>query len=761
MRALSLVAGVVLLGVAPSGHAQTSCAALTERALARYRARADYAVVVRAARQARECAGAQAAPDLYAAEAWGLVNDERWEELVALGEAFSRRPRTVVATLDVLARVEGSAGVALVVQGRAAEGFARQRAVLAWLPATRPLLRASALSSLAWSYGLLGAYAEADTLYEAMTATVERHLYGPARRPLRLRARSERAGNLLAWYEHDRLPDPSRRLALALNLAREAYTLSVAEADEASAAIALLFEGEALHYLGDLGAAEAALRRVQALPDATYWPYAEWDLARIAARRGRDAEALRRYDRALTALDHDAGDARDLHYEVGALHERAGRLGAADAAYRASLAALDRFVAEAGTDDSWLRIQSVWQRPYRGLSRIYARQGRFADALTVLDAAHARFLRLYRARAAALDTARNRTIAALLAAQEAVRDSLADATTEALRQRLAHRDDALRARLARLTPALPSAPLDVYRLQRVLRGRGQVLVAFLLDAPEPFLRRPAASFAFVVTADTVAGVTLALDAPAADSLVAAISPVLNGASPGLSDRGFSLSALHALYARTFGPVQPLIGAARRIVVVPDGPLFHVPMAALVVQRTPRPVFLGATAALSTEVAAQLLLEDAPRAAGRTDVLVAGRSRFSGGLPPLAHVRRETAGIHRRLRDARVLLDGAATEPRVLAEARQASVLHLATHTDLRSASPLYYALHLSPGGPEDGLLRLHELQRHSLPLGLVVLSGCAPARARGWRASSTASGRQAPAAPSPRSGSWTMGRWPI
>ncbi|HYE58034.1 MAG TPA: hypothetical protein VD948_05995, partial [Rhodothermales bacterium] len=438
MRALSAVTRGLLLALclAPAADGAAPCAALTERAMALYRARADYAAVIEAARSARTCGGTRAHPDLYAAEAWGLVNEERWDELVALGEVFARRPAAMAVSLDALTRVESNAGVALVVRGRAAEGLARQRAVLARLPATRPLLRASVLSSLAWSHGLLGAYAEADTLYEAMGATVEQHLYGPARQPLSLRARSERAGNLLAWHENDRLLDAPRQLTLALQLAREAHALALEDGDDASAAIALLFEGEALHYLGNLHGAETALHRVRALPDETYWPYADWDLARLAARRGRDAEAEHLYRRALLALAHDAGDERDVLYELGAVYERAGRWRDAEAAYRAALRALARFAAAAGTDDSWLRNQSVWQRPYRGLSRVLVRQQRVAEAFTVLDAAHARFLTLYRTRAATLDTARTATLSALLAAQEAVRDSLSRASTEAERLRL-------------------------------------------------------------------------------------------------------------------------------------------------------------------------------------------------------------------------------------------------------------------------------------------------------------------------------------
>ena len=81
--------------------------------------------------------------------------------------------------------------------------------------------------------------------------------------------------------------------------------------------------------------------------------------------------------------------------------------------------------------------------------------------------------------------------------------------------------------------------------------------------------------------------------------------------------------------------------------------------------------------------------------------------------------------------SRVYIGAEAREDVVKSEARQARILHFATHGMLNNASPMYSNLELAPGGPnEDGLLEAWELMQLDLKAELAVLSACETARGR-------------------------------
>ena len=675
---------------------------------------------------------------MFAVEVWSLANRERWADLIALSDTFLAQ-HTRADGLEAFATVMRESGVALVFSGRAAEGLARQQTALALLPSTRPRLRANGYSALAWSAQHLNDHGSADRHYAAMDSVVAEHVGGRARRPLRLRALSERSGNLIAWHEAGARLKPAS-LERALALAREAGVLARAETDPTSATIALLFEGEALHYLGRLDEAEAALRTVRASADETLWYYADWDLGRVALRRGRFADAERHLRAALawvTAND-DPEDIRNLLYELGALYETQGRLDEAAGAHRAAIDALERYQARTGADDQWLGAQHVWQRPYRGLCRVLVRQGRTAEAFALIDGARARYLGLFQARAARLarGDAEARRLAATFAALEAARDSLAVPLPEHARARLEARVQTLQ-NLGDRATALPRTPrLDFAALYEHLGEHGQTVVAYVLDEAEPFLARAPLSLAFVVTPDTTVAVVLGVHAPGVEWLVGAVGGAfLGGEAAGVTGRSFDLTALGALYRAVLAPVRARI-AGRRLVVIPDGALFAVPFGALVTRSASRfdvrgARFVAEDLAVSTELAAGLLVRPAPPEAFTSEALIVGRSRFAGeGLADLPNVRRELARVRGAFNRPDLLREDGATEAAFFDRAASARVVHIATHADLSDVSPLYHALRFAPGAGGDGRLRLHELRRHMLPNALVVLSGCRTARGR-------------------------------
>jgi CHAT domain-containing protein/Tfp pilus assembly protein PilF len=179
------------------------------------------------------------------------------------------------------------------------------------------------------------------------------------------------------------------------------------------------------------------------------------------------------------------------------------------------------------------------------------------------------------------------------------------------------------------------------------------------------------------------------------------------------------------------PARHLMANAARIIISPDGPLWDVPFAALVVNAAGAPEYLGEqkpiTYATSLTCFAQsrselprLPVGMAPRA------LVVGQTR---GLLPYS--RREAEQVA-ALYGSHPLTGAAATETTVRARIGGADVIHLATHS-LSLPLPMSSGIVLAESGraapgddsSEDGLLQAWEIQSQlKLRAELVVLSAC-------------------------------------
>lgn len=183
----------------------------------------------------------------------------------------------------------------------------------------------------------------------------------------------------------------------------------------------------------------------------------------------------------------------------------------------------------------------------------------------------------------------------------------------------------------------------------------------------------------------------------------------------LADARRELAALHALL---LGPVLPAIGDARRLIVVPHGPLHTIPFHALwdgerhvvetyEVQYAPSASLLGYLAAV----------ED--RAAPGGGALVVG---VPDALAP--RIGAEAKRVAATLGAGRLLLGVDATAERVVAAARPADVIHLACHGRFSVESPLASGLKLA-----DRWLTVRDIYALRLRASLVTLSGCDTGRA--------------------------------
>jgi CHAT domain-containing protein/tetratricopeptide (TPR) repeat protein len=238
----------------------------------------------------------------------------------------------------------------------------------------------------------------------------------------------------------------------------------------------------------------------------------------------------------------------------------------------------------------------------------------------------------------------------------------------------------------------------------------------------------------------------------------------------LADHGLGFrkpaSDLAALLLR---PAKPLLQTRKRLVIVPDGPLWDLPFQALLLANDR---FLledfalcyapSATALVEmsrTRKQRQSASEDSSTllAVGNPAVIPRGIARANSTLrtdkpAPIPEAEQEVTSIAAIYGEARskVLVGAEAREGLVKAEAPKCRILHFATHGKLDDASPMYSHLVLAqPAAPpglsikpgssitldstrdyDDGLLEAWEVMQMELKADLVVLSACETARGR-------------------------------
>ncbi len=289
------------------------------------------------------------------------------------------------------------------------------------------------------------------------------------------------------------------------------------------------------------------------------------------------------------------------------------------------------------------------------------------------------------------------------------------------------------------SPARTSPPMpDVAGLQRRLLGRGSLLLAFSLGEKRSFL--------WAVTREEFRAFTLPrrleIEAVAQGFAEATRSPRL--------DRAETRDALgEKLAAMLLGPVAAELGASR-LLLVPQGKLQGVPWAALPDPADPtgrRYLVEQHEIALLPSVATLAAIRAGPGAERRE---ARGVTVFADPVyqpddprlpvpveaPPtawarLAHAEDEAEAIlavSPSADDLSMRGLSACRESFEQAEWSRTGTLHFATHAEIDARQPELSRLVLSlfdeQGRKRDGSLRAFEISRLSLPVDLVVLSGC-------------------------------------
>lgn len=302
--------------------------------------------------------------------------------------------------------------------------------------------------------------------------------------------------------------------------------------------------------------------------------------------------------------------------------------------------------------------------------------------------------------------------------------------------------------LARLDPASVAFERPrVATLEQVQAAlaRDEALIAFQLTATP--LDDP---WALVVARDTAAAVPLpAAGVEAAMGLYLGLVARRDGAEVAAADR-LSSALLEPVLAR-LGP------EVSRLIVVPDGQLYRIPMAALPVSPGGHPLALRFELALVSSATQFVEARRGPQAAlPRAALAVAGSSQQTKGIPswfgevdslrfglsqglPLPNARAETLGVVKALGGhSRALHEERASETSLKrTDLVPYGVLHLAVHAVSNQDWPARSAVLLpARARDDDGLLQPREIAQLDLDGTLVVLAACDSASGQNERGGS-------------------------
>jgi tetratricopeptide (TPR) repeat protein len=488
----------------------------------------------------------------------------------------------------------------------------------------------------------------------------------------------------------------------------------------------LAYEGDLATAAGDLSRARAIYESELAfntrLGDTSQVFDFERGLASIDLRAGARAQATRDLDSAvaLAKADHHP------EWAVGVDLERA-LIALADSQPARAVALLDRYVGTRDTSEHLMRYEGRVLRAeaYAAANRLGDAERELAGAEDEIDGWRARLterdLRLLVFQAGPQEV-NDRDMHIAIVIHALALGGRAPAAF-ALAERRRARDLADRiAQLSALDPnnAAPSATAYRVTADSVagMLDSTTALVEFVTGA------RSAPTTVFVVSRTGVS----AYPAPSADSLAAPI-----GRFVALLEAGQDPRAL----ARSLGAALVKFDA-RRIIVVPDGPLHRLPFDALIgpdgrtlVERTT--ISIAPSAGVLLALRRRAIADRAPRILAFGDpafVSSTGTGEYRSavvatGLPRLRESGTEARMVAGFARIATVRLGDSASAAYLKHAALDSfTVLHFATHAIVDDRSADRTALVLSPSGGESGVVTPSDVAGLHLHADLIVLSAC-------------------------------------
>lgn len=581
-------------------------------------------------------------------------------------------------------------------------------------------------------------------------------------RPMRIRSLNVQADLLIAQAAEYRAgaEDSVRK---AITLLNHSQRLQRGRPADEETVRSFMLRGDAYIALGNLYDVEGLYRQSLDIARGLEDPYLVFRATHLLGRLYTKTGVFGKAETFLLDAFARIDAARHIDYkrrlvnDIGYLYERWAKPTEATIYYQQAIAFTEQYHESLRLTDWSAMALSAWREPFRGQARVHFMQAQMEDAFKVLEGTRARHLQDLLTHAVLLGTLptedRHR-YDSLSTRLDVVLSRLSDERRSA-EERIAlevEQSHIIAERRALLKLGAPFSPPPIEDLQRHLRQSGQAVLSYFIDTEDLYPHRPARSYCFVLTQDTMMAVPLQVSESAVLALLEQVSPLLTqpDASPGMPARIYGLRPLHQLYELLFAPVAPYVQQHDRLVIIPDGPLFMLPFAALVQNdveegRLAEASFLVDNHAIAYELATALLLrEEAPPAEATYDLVAFGKADFAdyasgdhpvpalgrGVLNNLDAVPRELAAISKGFRKSLKRIDAEATEAAFFALSDSIMILHMASHTLLQPSLPMDNAIVLSRDEPDDGLLYLYEIRQHFLAAQLVVLSGCNTARGR-------------------------------
>jgi tetratricopeptide (TPR) repeat protein len=517
----------------------------------------------------------------------------------------------------------------------------------------------------------------------------------------------------------------------------------------------------ALRDLGRFDDAAAILE--QQLDVARSRGYADYeanalvDLGGIALRRGRNAEAVRRYDEALRRLDASSR----VEYRVDAILGKAAALNSVGR----FLDALELLEQESGALRASADVENLVEMD-RELGKQYLRAGRPAEALEAL--------RRSLSAADSVGLARERLRSLPWMARALLRLEQPDEAIARLREAVAAWEEERRAPLdpewreeraadaplafVDLADLLLERPEERPETERVAgafdllqRYKARTLAERILGpaAPDDSAASSVASLATVQAAlapgelllDAFVGPDLSLlfavtksecrpsrlpgDASGLQRLVARYEVGVQPVAARAASAPDAEAAADSLASLLFGGCRDLVATAGTILFAPDGALHVVSLADLPFEGAPLADRVDLVRAPSASLLVRERARPATSPAPARMLAVAGRAADGSALPgadlEVERLARRFDGV------ALAAMDSAASFASLAAEA---GVLHLAAHARIDDQHPWRSGLRLAPAAGEEGVIRAAEVASMRLPACLAFLSGCDTAGGR-------------------------------
>ncbi|HYN22557.1 MAG TPA: CHAT domain-containing protein, partial [Thermoanaerobaculia bacterium] len=519
-------------------------------------------------------------------------------------------------------------------------------------------------------------------------------------------------------------------------------------------------------------------------PDSLDMAVIFFRLGIVAEERGEVGKALSLYQRAQEGYQRLApgtlDDAR-TRQRLGRLFGRTGRLDEASQWLARAVDSLESQVGRlGGSQDSQASYRARHEEVYRDAIEVELKRGHPAEAFHLLERSRARgFL-------------------ALLSEREVTFGELPGALEASRRENAARYDKAL-SELARWTPAAGEEAREALHreLIRLRRERDETAAEIRKASPQVAALRQPQPLDLAAAREVLDPGTLALSYSIGDKestlfaltrdgglrvealpigekrLREEVERFLEGvrqptavSGQGTGPKESPAGLARSLYRDLIEPIADLVERSERLLILPDGPLHRLPFAALIREgagASPnRGQYLVEWKPLHG--ALSLTVYGALRASRRKErgpaqLVAFGDPRYAQRLAPdesaqgpvrrpsewtmrgfhwaeLPYSRREIERIAAVYPGARVYLGEEATEERAKSVAREARVLHFATHGYMDDRTPLDSAIVLTlpaelAAGKDNGLLQVWEIfESVRLDADLVVLSACDSALGR-------------------------------